>query len=104
PVETGPRFVSPRSYTPQHLADQILGARASIEGERKQVTGLFADIKGSMEVFSDRDPESAQKLFDPVLECMIEAVHRYEATVNRLMSDGSLDLFGAPIAHEDQAG
>ena len=59
PVEDDPRFVSPRSYTPQHLADQILGARAGIEGERKQVTVLFADIKGSMEVFSDRDPEAA---------------------------------------------
>ncbi|WP_283814564.1 ATP-binding protein [Bradyrhizobium australiense] len=97
------RFVSPRSYTPQHLADQILGARAAIEGERKQVTVLFADIKDSMKVFSDRDAEAAQKFFDPVLDCMIEAVHRYEGTVNRVMGDGILALFGAPIAHEDHA-
>jgi class 3 adenylate cyclase/tetratricopeptide (TPR) repeat protein len=103
PVEDDPRFVSPRSYPPQHLADQILGARTGIEGERKQVTVLFADIKGSMEVFSDRDPEAAQRLFDPVLKCMIEAVHRYEGTVNRVMGDGILALFGAPIAHEDHA-
>ena len=103
PVENDLRFVSPSSYTPQHLADKILGARAGIEGERKQVTVLFADIKGSMEIFSDRDPEAAQKLFDPVLDRMIEAVHRYEGTVNRVMGDGILALFGAPIAHEDHA-
>ena len=103
PVADDPRFVSPTSYTPQHLADKILTARAALEGERKQVTVLFADIKGSMEVFADRDPEAAQKLFDPVLERMIEAVHRYEGTVNRVMGDGIMALFGAPIAHEDHA-
>ena len=97
------RFVSPSSFTPQHLADQILGARATIEGERKQVTVLFADIKDSMKVFSDRDAEAAQKFFDPVLDSMIEAVHRYEGTVNRVMGDGILALFGAPIAREDHA-
>ena len=64
---------------------------------------LFADIKGSMEMFADRDPEAAQKLLDPVLERMIEAVHRYEGTVNRVMGDGIMALFGAPIAHEDHA-
>jgi class 3 adenylate cyclase/tetratricopeptide (TPR) repeat protein len=97
------RFVSPRSYTPQHLADKILTARANLEGERKHVTVLFADIKGSMELFSDRDPESAHKLIEPVLERMIEAVHRYEGTVNRVLGDGIMALFGAPIAHEDHA-
>jgi len=84
-----------------HLAKKILTAKAALEGERKQVTVLFADIKGSMEIFADRDPEAAQKLFDPVLERMIEAVHRYEGTVNRVMGDGIMALFGAPIAHED---
>ena len=64
---------------------------------------LFADIKGSMELFADRDPEAAQKLLDPVLERMIEAVHHYEGTVNRVMGDGIMALFGAPIAHEDHA-
>ena len=97
------RFASPKAYTPLHLANKILTARAAVEGERKQVTVLFADIKGSMEVFADRDPEAAQKLFDPVLERMIEAVHRYEGTVNRVMGDGIMALFGAPIAHEDHA-
>jgi class 3 adenylate cyclase/tetratricopeptide (TPR) repeat protein len=103
PVADDPRFASPTSYTPQHLADKILAARASLDGERKQVTVLFADIKGSMELFVDRDAEAAQQLFDPVLERMIEAVHRYEGTVNRVMGDGIMALFGAPIAHEDHA-
>jgi class 3 adenylate cyclase/tetratricopeptide (TPR) repeat protein len=103
PVADKPRFASPRSYTPQHLTGQIPSAGAGIEGERKQVTVLFADIKGSMELFADRDPEAAQKLFDPVIDSMIEAVHRYEGTVNRVMGDGIMALFGAPIAHEDHA-
>jgi class 3 adenylate cyclase/tetratricopeptide (TPR) repeat protein len=103
PPAGDPRFASPRSYTPQHLADKILTSRAALEGERKQITVLFADIKGSMELLADRDPEDAQKLLDPVLERMIEAVHRYEGTVNRVMGDGIMALFGAPIAHEDHA-
>jgi class 3 adenylate cyclase/tetratricopeptide (TPR) repeat protein len=103
PVADDSRFASPKSYTPQHLADKILTSRAALEGERKQVTVLFADIKGSMELLADRDPEDAQKLLDPVLERMIEAVHRYEGTVNRVMGDGIMALFGAPIAHEDHA-
>jgi len=98
-----PRFASPKSYTPQHLANKILSSRGAVEGERKQVTVLFADIKGSMELLADRDPEDAQKLLDPVLERMIEAVHRYEGTVNRVMGDGIMALFGAPLAHEDHA-
>src|SRR5262249_55749834 len=93
PVRDDPRFASPKSYTPQHLADKILTSRAAFEGERKQVTVLFADIKGSMELLADRDPEDAQKLLDPVLERMIEAVHRYEGTVNRVMGDGIMALF-----------
>src|SRR5262249_25777803 len=96
-----PRFVSPRNYTPQHLADKILTSRLALEGERKQVTVLFADIKSSMELLADLDPEDAQKLLDPVLERMIEAVHRYEGTVNKVLGDGIMALFGAPIAHED---
>ena len=102
-VTANARFVSPDAYTPLHLANKILTARVALEGERKQVTVLFADIKGSMEVFADRDPEDAQKLLEPVLERMIEAVHRYEGTVNRVMGDGIMALFGAPLAHEDHA-
>ena len=93
----------PRSYTPKHLAEKILTSKGALEGERKQVTVLFADLKGSMELLADRDPEEARKLLDPVLEHMMEAVHRYEGTVNQVMGDGIMALFGAPLAHEDHA-
>ena len=98
-----PRFHSPALYTPKHLAEKILTSRGALEGERKQVTVLFADLKGSMELLADRDPEEARKLLDPVLERMMEAVHRYEGTVNQVMGDGIMALFGAPVAHEDHA-
>ena len=94
---------SPQSYTPRHLAERILDSKSAIEGERKQVTVLFADLKGSMELLADRDPEEARKLLDPVLERMMEAVHHYEGTVNQVMGDGIMALFGAPLAHEDHA-
>src|SRR4030095_10421621 len=73
-----PRFTSPEVYTPKHLAEKILTSKSALEGERKQVTVLFADLKGSMELLADRDPEEARKILDPVLEHMMEAVHRYE--------------------------
>jgi class 3 adenylate cyclase/tetratricopeptide (TPR) repeat protein len=94
---------SPSSYTPKHLVEKILTSKAALEGERKQVTVLFADLKGSMELLADRDPEEARKILDPVLELMMEAVHRYEGTVNQVMGDGIMALFGAPVAHEDHA-
>jgi class 3 adenylate cyclase/tetratricopeptide (TPR) repeat protein len=97
------RFTAPESYTPRHLAERILTSKAALEGERKQVTVLFADLKGSMELLADRDPEEARRLLDPVLERMMEAVHRYEGTVNQVMGDGIMALFGAPLAHEDHA-
>ena len=97
------RLASPEVYTPKHLAERIINSKAALEGERKQVTILFADLKGSMELLADRDPEEARKLLDPVLELMIEAVHRYEGTVNQVMGDGIMALFGAPVAHEDHA-
>jgi len=92
-----------QAYTPQYLAAKILSTRTALEGERKQVTVLFADLKGSMELLADRDPEEARKLLDPVLERMMESVHRYEGTVNQVMGDGIMALFGAPVAHEDHA-
>ena len=97
------QFTSPQTYTPKHLAEKILTSKSALEGERKQVTVLFADMKGSMELLADRDPEEARKLLDPVLEHMMEAVHRYEGTVNQVMGDGIMALFGAPLAHEDHA-
>src|SRR3989442_11011627 len=97
------RFASPVEYTPTHIAEKILNSRGALEGERKHVTVLFADLKGSMELLADRDAEDARRLLDAVLEHMIEAVHHYEGTVNQVMGDGIMALFGAPIAHEDHA-
>jgi class 3 adenylate cyclase/tetratricopeptide (TPR) repeat protein len=94
---------SPLRYTPGYLVEKILTSKAALEGERKQVTVLFADLKSSMELLADRDPEEARQLLDPVLERMMAAVHRYEGTVNQVMGDGIMALFGAPIAHEDHA-
>ncbi|HSF05994.1 MAG TPA: adenylate/guanylate cyclase domain-containing protein [Methylomirabilota bacterium] len=103
PAQPESRYASPQNYTPKHLAEKILTSKGALEGERKQVTVLFADLKGSMELLADRDPEEARKILDPVLELMMEAVHRYEGTVNQVMGDGIMALFGAPLAHEDHA-
>src|SRR5882762_8197789 len=103
PVHASAPARVPLASTPAHLAEKILLSRSALEGERKQVTVLFADLKGSMELLAERDPEEARQLLDPVLERMIEAVHRYEGTVNQVMGDGIMALFGAPIAHEDHA-
>jgi len=97
------KFSSPRAYTPTEIAERILTSKAALEGERKQVTVLFADLRGSMELLADRDPEEARQLLDSVLERMMEAVHHYEGTVNQVMGDGIMALFGAPLAHEDHA-
>jgi len=99
----GGRFSSPSAYTPRYLADKILTSQTALEGERKQVTVLFADIHGSMQLLVERDPEEARELLDPILELMMEAVHWYEGTVNQVMGDGIMALFGAPLAQEDHA-
>src|SRR5215471_10476964 len=103
PGASARQLPSPDTYTPKHLAEKILTSKAALEGERKQVTVLFADLRGSMELLADRDPEEARRRLDPVLEHMIEAVHPYEGTVNQVMGDGIMALFGAPLAHEDHA-
>src|SRR5499426_1546717 len=100
---TAQRVPSPDTYLPKHLAEKILASRGALEGERKQVTVLFADIKGSTRLLEGIDPEQAQKLIDPVLHVMMGAVHRYEGTVNQVLGDGIMALFGAPLAHEDHA-
>ena len=96
-------FTPSQAYTPPHLAEKIRMSKSVLEGERKQVTVLFADLKGSMELLADRDPEEARQILDPVLERLMAAVHRYEGTVNQVMGDGVMALFGAPVAHEDHA-
>jgi class 3 adenylate cyclase len=93
----------PLSYTPPYLTEKILTSRSALEGERKQVTVLFADIKDSTELIRDLDPEDAQQLLDPAIHIMMEAVHRFEGTVNQVLGDGIMSIFGAPIAHEDHA-
>src|SRR5438128_813391 len=100
PPAAGP---APLAYTPPYLVEKILTTRSALEGERKQVTILFADLKGSTELIRDLDPEAAQKLLDPALQRMMDAVHRFEGTVNQVLGDGIMALFGAPIAHEDHA-
>src|SRR5262245_50294121 len=99
----GPPAPAPLAYTPSYLAEKILTSRSALEGERKQVTVLFADLKGSTELIRDLDPEAAQRLLDPALQHMMDAVHRFEGTVNQVLGDGIMALFGAPVAHEDHA-
>src|SRR6266536_1736180 len=102
-VAVAPASASPKSYTPRHLAEKILASRDALEGERKQVTVLFADVVGSTELIQGRDAEDAQALLDGVVQVMMDAVHKYEGTVSRLMGDGLMAMFGAPVAHEDHA-
>src|SRR5437660_7334967 len=94
---------APLAFTPPHLTDKILAARPVLEGERKQVTVLFADLKDSTELIRGLDPEAAQQLLDPALHRMMDAVHSFEGTVNDVLGDDIVALFGAPIAHEDHA-
>ena len=90
-------------YTPKHLADKILQSKSALEGERKQVTVLFADVKGSMELAEQLDPEQWHQILDRFFQILSEGVHRFEGTVNQYTGDGIMALFGAPIAHEDHA-
>ena len=100
-------FQSPASYTPRHLAERILAEQAALEargatdGERKTVTLVFSDLKGSTALIEGLDPEEARAIIDPALQIMMDAVHRYEGYVAQALGDGILALFGAPISHED---
>ena len=93
----------PRSLTPDHLAEKIRAGRESIEGERKQVTVLFADVTGSMELAERSDPEEWRRIMDRFFSILCEGVHRFEGTVDKFTGDGIMALFGAPVAHEDHA-
>jgi class 3 adenylate cyclase/tetratricopeptide (TPR) repeat protein len=95
--------LEPRSYTPKHLAEKILTTRSALQGERKQVTVLFADVKGSMDLAEHVDPEEWHKIMDRFFAILSEGVHRFEGTINQYTGDGIMALFGAPIAHEDHA-
>jgi class 3 adenylate cyclase/predicted ATPase len=93
----------PRDYTPKHLADKILQSKSALEGERKQVTVLFADVKGSLELAEQVDAEEWHRILDGFFRILTEGVHRYEGTISQYTGDGIMALFGAPIAHEDHA-
>jgi class 3 adenylate cyclase/tetratricopeptide (TPR) repeat protein len=95
--------ISSADVTPQYLARQILNSRSALEGERKQVTVLFADVQGSTALIEGIDPEQAAQRLAPALQAMIDAVHQFEGTVNKIQGDGIMALFGAPLAHEDHA-
>jgi class 3 adenylate cyclase/tetratricopeptide (TPR) repeat protein len=104
-AKTAPRldYDRPHSYTPKYLADKILTTRASIEGERKIVTVMFADVAGSTAMFENLDPEVVHEIMDGCFRLLMNEVHRYEGTINQFRGDGVMALFGAPIAHEDHA-
>ncbi len=97
------RFSAPSSYTPPHLAERILKDRAALQGERKQVTVLFADVSGFTRLSERLDPEEVHALMNQAFERMLAEIHRYEGTVNQFLGDGLMALFGAPVAHEDHA-
>src|SRR5262245_36772130 len=102
PDAAAPTLV-PLGYTPPYLAEKILTSRRALEGERKHVTVLFADLKDSTRLIEGLDPEAARQLLDPALHLMMDAGHRYEGTLTQGLGDGIMALFGAPIAHEDYA-
>src|SRR3954463_4349369 len=93
----------PRSPVPEHLAEKIRAGRTSLEGERKHVTVLFADVMGSMDLAEQQDPEAWREIMGRFFEILCEGVHRFEGTVDKFTGDGIMALFGAPVAHEDHA-
>jgi class 3 adenylate cyclase/tetratricopeptide (TPR) repeat protein len=105
PAPEAPAFPArePRDYTPNHLAEKILQSKSALEGERKQVTVLFADVKGSLELAEQVDPEEWHRILDRFFQILADGVHRFEGTINQYTGDGIMALFGAPIAHEDHA-
>jgi len=103
PAAPTPPERAPRDYTPRHLAERILTTRAALEGERKQLTVLFADVRRSTELALQLDPEDWHNILDRFFRILSEGVHRFEGTINQYTGDGIMALFGAPIAHEDHA-
>ncbi|MBI3797001.1 MAG: AAA family ATPase, partial [Deltaproteobacteria bacterium] len=107
PPTPSPQTAAPGQWTPPHLAERIRAEQAALEargvsdGERKTITALFADLKGSTALIEGLDPEEARAIIDPALQVMMDAVHRYEGYVAQALGDGIFALFGAPIAHED---
>src|SRR5210317_734407 len=94
-------YCEPQSYTPKFLADKILTTRSSIEGERKLVTVLFADVANYTSISEKLDPEEVHQIMDGCFKILMDEVHKYEGTINQFTGDGVMALFGAPVAHED---
>src|SRR5215467_15497674 len=103
-AEVAERFASPQSYTPKHLAEKILTSKGAMEGERKTVTVMFADVSGFTAMSERLDPEEVHGIMDRAFEVILAAVVAYEGTINQFLGDGVMALFGAPLAHEDHAG
>src|SRR2546427_6956645 len=101
PLES--KYATPQTYTPKHLAEKILTSKSVIEGERKGVTVMFADVSGFTAMSERLDPEDVHAIMDRAFELILGEVHRYEGTINQFLGDGVMALFGAPIAHEDHA-
>jgi class 3 adenylate cyclase/tetratricopeptide (TPR) repeat protein len=97
------KYASPQSYTPKHLAEKILTSKSALEGERKRVTVMFADVSGFTAMSERLDPEDVHGIMDRAFEVILDAVHRFEGTINQFLGDGVMALFGAPISHEDHA-
>ena len=96
-------YSAPQSYTPKHLADKILTTRSVIEGERKLVTVMFADVADFTSFSEKLDPEDVHRIMDGCCRILVDAIHHFEGTVGEFRGDGVMALFGAPIAHEDHA-
>jgi len=96
-------YAQPQSYTPKHLAEKILITRATIEGERKLVTVLFADVANFTNLSTKLDPEQVHQIMDGCFIILMDEIHKYEGTINQFTGDGVMALFGAPVAHEDHA-
>jgi class 3 adenylate cyclase len=96
-------YTKPPSYTPRHLADQILTTKSALEGERKLVTVLFADVASYTSLSEHLDPEEVHQIMDGCFQILMDQIHRYEGTINQFTGDGVMALFGAPLSHEDHA-
>jgi len=96
-------YSQPQTYTPKFLADKILTTRSSLEGERKLVTVLFADVANYTSISEKLDPEEVHQIMDGCFKVLLDEIHRYEGTIDKFTGDGVMALFGAPVAHEDHA-
>ncbi|MCP4296533.1 MAG: guanylate cyclase, partial [Proteobacteria bacterium] len=96
-------YTKPQSYTPKFLADKILTNRSALEGERKLVTVLFADVANYTAMAEKLDPEEVHQIMDGCFKILLDEIHRFEGTINQFTGDGVMTLFGAPMAHEDHA-